>query len=397
MQRILIEFYSRHTSENLISLLKERYQGVIFFYFARTNEPSPDTQKLLQEEIQTLFGFTPEFYAIPEKTLSCALEHFSHRLSPDHAFDFDITGGSEVFIAAAGMFVERNRERLLSLHQYDVKTGSLVFCYPERGNPPELFPIYLTAPQLLALNRTPCLRAPRYQFSFGPLRNEILKLWNAVKRFPKQWNDFCSMSADPFGGKSSVKQKYIGNKSNSSQTYHVISQRLKQAGILTDEVKKTIRGKVYMEFELNVVPEAQFLYEKAGTLLEMYAALAAFDADVFHDIRVGVSLDWNGEITAGHKPDPKNEIDLILMHENLPILASCKNTYPKNDYLYEIITMAKHYGTFFATPMLISSSAATPTVRQRAKEMGILLFDSVAGKSFQELVRSFRSAFAKKS
>jgi hypothetical protein len=132
-----------------------------------------------------------------------------------------------------------------------------------------------------------------------------------------------------------------------------------------------------MEFQLNVPQEALFLYEKAGNLLEMYSALAAFEAGLFHDICVGVEVDWNGLASPVGTPDPKNEIDLVLLQENLPVLISCKNTAPKNEYFYEIMIMAKHYGGYFATPVLFSSGKASPTVRKRAAEMGIVLIDSI--------------------
>ena len=81
----------------------------------------------------------------------------------------------------------------------------------------------------------------------------------------------------------------------------------------------------------------------------------------------------------------RNEIDLILMRENLPILASCKNTVPQNEHLYEIMIMAKHYGGYFATPALFSSGRATESIRKRAKEMGIVLIDGIRFKTPEQM------------
>jgi len=137
----------------------------------------------------------------------------------------------------------------------------------------------------------------------------------------------------------------------------------------------------------------RFLFEKAGNLLEMYAALAAWESGAFHDVRVGVTVDWNGKNEFGRLPDPRNEIDLVLMHRNRIVLASCKNNAPQNDYLYEISTMARHYGGIFAAPVLISSLAASPTVRKRAMEMGILLIDGVSKISYDALVQIWKKQF----
>ena len=82
------------------------------------------------------------------------------------------------------------------------------------------------------------------------------------------------------------------------------------------------------------------------------------------------------------------------MHRNLPILASCKNTVPINDYLYEISTMAKHYGGYFAKGVLFATEKASATVKERAKEMGITLIDGIKELSTKELAEKLTLHFA---
>lgn len=388
MKRVLIEFYSGRTPENLISLLKQRYDEILFYVFKGKNAPTEKDKKHLSDVVEEILGIRPQFRYIGKVDISSVVNSFP-RLLPDVEYEVDITGGNESFIAAAGIWQEREKQGKIFLHQYDIQKGLLLHRYPASAEKENSFPYYLTVPQLLALSGTPPLLAPQYNFSYGPLRNEILRLWSAVKPCLKDWNTFCSLQSR----NSSVKEKRIDQKPSHQDVFFRVYRRLKEAKIAGNERRITDGGKIYMLFDLFVDRDAVFLYDKAGTLLEMYAALAAFEADVFHDIRVGVTLDWNGVPSPGWEPDPRNEVDLILMHENLPILASCKNTEPSNEFLYEIMTMSRHYGGFFSTPMLFSSRVATSSVRQRAKEMDIILIDGIARMDFQRFTQRIRKHF----
>ena len=394
MKRILIEFFSKRTPENLISLLKENYQGVCFLYFKGTEAPSEKTKQQITKVVREIFNFAPEFHPVSHRSIHEILNAFDTVLTPDREYVVDITGGNEAFIAAAGIFLERKPAVSVCLHRYDVYSGKKLFSYPDSKETEPVFPKHLDVPQMLSLNGTPPLSAPRYTFTYGVLSEEILRLWNAVKRIPKEWNNFCSLPCNVLKGDEIRLQKCMDPKQAKTGSYRVVADRLTAAGIMTNAEFVEKGEKNYMEFCLNVPAEAQFLYEKAGNLLELYTALAAFDAGVFHDVRVGVTVDWNGKQAPHWKPDPRNEIDLVLMHHDLPVLASCKNTYPQNEYLYEIMTMARHYGGYFARAMMLSSGNASPTVRERAKEMGIILIDGIRKKSFEELVLLFRKYFS---
>ncbi len=393
MAKILIELYSAKTPENLISLMKENFDRICFLSFSQKISPTKENMKNLEQVIFRITGILPEFYSVEKVSIESVLSVLDPLLGEDNTLSVDLTGGNEIFAAAAGILFQKAEKNRVFLHQYDVKTGEKHFSHPLFPREESFLPHYLSADQILTLNGSKVLVSPSYSFSVGSLRKEVLRLWNTVKQNPKAWNHFCSLSASGETEKSSVMQKDLGSNESRLQTYKTVAQKLKKQGILTNEIKTVKNGRSIMDFRLNVPKEALFLYEKAGNILEMYAALCAFDADVFHDIRVGVKLDWNGTVESSHIPDPRNEIDLILMHENLPILASCKNALPQNEHLYEIMIMAKHYGGFYATPMLIATGRATPTVRQRAKEMGIVLIDGIRYLSPKLLAEKFRLLF----
>ncbi len=392
MARILVELYSRRTPENLISLLNEAFDRVFFLCFENICCPSDLEKEEIEKILLCLQKITPSFIEIPESSIDRALSAFSKIYREENTYEIDITGGDEIFIAAAGIFQARAKEGTVFLHKYDVKKGEKLFCYPNSLSGGKPLPCHLSVPQFLSLGGNPPLSAPQYSFSQGSLEKEILRLWKAVKGNLKEWNRFCSLSSDPREERPSIYQKLL-DSDKSNRTYRIISDKLKKAGILSRERFTKVGGREMAEFSLDIPKEVEFLYDKAGSLLELYGALAASKSGSFHDIRVGVHLDWDGKEAAPDAPDPRNEVDLFLMHRNLPVLVSCKNTIPENEHLYEIMIMAKHYGGIFATPILFSSGRASVTCRKRAKEMGIILIDNVSTLSFGAISERFQKEF----
>ncbi len=394
MAKVLIEFYSGRTNENLCSVLNERFDKVYFLYSSAKCAPTPAKKEALIALIEKLFGFSPNFSRIKDISLPAALAALHKLWCDTDEFVIDITGGDEAFVAAAGIF-SAQRGTKVAIHQYNVLTGEKLYRYPLPEQKEKLFPHYLSVEEMLSLNGATPLETPRsYVFTRGTLTGDILLLWNAVKNRPKEWNRYCSLDRDPYDLNRLPTQKEL-ESGEGGAAYQSISSRLKNIGVLSDEEKIRIGGRDYMRFSLNVPDEALFLYDKAGTILEMYCALCAHDSGLFHDVRVGVKLDWDGVITDDVTPDPYNEIDLVLMHGNLPVFVSCKNTAPKNDQLYEITVMAKHYGGYYATPALFCSGNATEGVKKRAKEMGVVLIDGIRYKTPEVMVPLLQNRFGK--
>ncbi len=394
MKRFLIELFSRRTPENLISLFKERYDGVYFLYFSKDDAPNRKTKEHLKKTVLDILGFSPQFISIPEDSVESALSVLSSLCTSENQYDIDLTGGNEGYIAAAGIFSAQHPDFDICLHRYDIRTGKRINRYPKERKDDCFFPHYLSAEQILTLNGLPPLSAPSPHFTRGTLKRDTLSLWNALKLNLKEWNTFCSIPTDTSKIKENRIRKCLDYKKSHRQSCDAIIKKLQDAGVIKDAKYVSNRNKEFLDFQILLPEDSRFLLEKAGNLLEMYTALAATESGLFHDVRVGVTVDWNGTVLPHWKPDPRNEIDLFLMRENLPILASCKNTVPQNDYLYEIMIMTKHYGGYFGTPMLLSSAFASPTVRARAQEMGIVLIDGIRKMSFEELVHTFQKHFS---
>jgi hypothetical protein len=95
---------------------------------------------------------------------------------------------------------------------------------------------------------------------------------------------------------------------------------------------------------------------KAGQALEMKiytTAKALLDKDgvpFYDDTLNGVVIDWDGEFhdeSVEDIYDTENEIDVMLMHDVVPVFISCKNGTVTSDELYKLNTVADHYGFTF--------------------------------------------------
>ena len=114
---------------------------------------------------------------------------------------------------------------------------------------------------------------------------------------------------------------------------------------------------------------------------------------------MSVSIDWDGVISSKdkHKPETRNEIDVVLMHGMTPLFISCKNGNIGEE-LYKLHTVAERFGGPYGKKMLIAtdlgqkSPASTRAFIQRARDMNILLVTDAAQLEACEWTNIFRSA-----
>lgn len=385
----LIEFYDNGSLENIISLEEGRYSQVVYLYFADAGTPTDQEVEVLRNFIRRRFRIPAEFLPIREKSIASVCSTFDKVLSTQESCVIDMTGGPEIFSAAAGYYIAQKSQKPVTLQQYDIRRDTLVFRHPESDRPlcrPEL-----SVAECVALQGAIVMHSTPYDAADAVMEAEILRLWGLVSDVPKQWNYFCSL---PGYSRSQFGNRF--EKSVTSQhefdSYQTVAQRLRKDGLMQNETAQVVKGRKYQTFALNVPKEARMLYRKGGNLLEMYCGLAVTRAGGFHDCHVSVSLDWDSRIVR-HAPDVRNEIDVMAVYGHIPVLISCKNTKIENEYLYEIMIMAKHYGGRYARPVIVSSVENLPNIALRAKEMGILLIENVQNMSLDEFVNCFRKEF----
>ena len=393
-RRTLVEFYDSEYMENIVSLLYDDYSDVVYIYFLHANEPTARDRNALSEFIKNNFGFTPKFLALEKHTIDYALQEFQRLSASGGYYDFDITGGSSVFIAAAGALAVKDGGERVSLHEHDPFTGKRTSSYPkdaptmkrDQGQ-------RLTVDHILSLRGIEMLhpdKPVRYSLSRGSLRDETLRLWNAIRMELRAWNVFSVLPT-----RSSAKRSGLFvDKRMSEQAHSTCSGLLKELsehGIISELREKVNGNKINISYRLNVPEPARFLYNKGGNILEMLTYVTAVESGYFYDCCTGISLDWDSE-NRDAKIGPYNEIDTVLTHGHIPYFISCKNSDVKNEFLYEIMTMARHYGGKYAVPGLLCTARCNVHLHARAKEMGVILLDDIAVMNAREFSEKFTSA-----
>ena len=374
-KRHLVEFYDREYLENVVSLLYGDYDDVTYVYF-RSQAPRRQDREGLERFVARKIGVQPRFLEVPEDSIPGTLAAMRARVEAGGPFDFDITGGSSIFVAAAGALFARLGGEQVSLHEFNVAEGAWAFHCPDGSCvTPRQRPLPFTIEDMLGLQGIKVLREGRYPLAREGLREEIHRLWSAVRGELRSWNTFCSTAQKYTHAEGCLQGKKWMNDQQYAASQPAVAA-LKKAGILSHWQEKIQKKDRAVSFRLNVPDTAGILYEKAGNLLEMLTYASILDSGCFTDCRTGIELDREGA-DKRRRSGPYNEIDVLALRGHIPYFISCKNTHVENDYLYEILTMTRYYGGAYAVPVLVTSVPSRSPLRARAKEMGIRLIDDV--------------------
>ena len=143
----------------------------------------------------------------------------------------------------------------------------------------------------------------------------------------------------------------------------------------------------------------------AGQLLELrtaFAMAAIRDENgepFYHDVRVGVVIDW--EPDSGRDSEENravNEIDVVAMKGAIPVFISCKNGSFDHDELYKFNTVADLFGSEDVKKVLVTSDIERAcndpaSLRERMDEMGIKRIENVHQKTDRALMRTLRGVW----
>lgn len=386
MGRTLIDFYDDDHLENVFALFAAKYDRVVYLCL---REPAPQEKARLNRFVEGRFGIRPEYVTLESSTVG-AVNEVIHRCAAEGECHVDVTGGPYFCAAAAGIAAAEDPS--VSIVQYDIESGRRVFCYPQCILGAERPEAELTVAEMILLGGGGLQPLERQSSPLltDTLRREVIRLWNAVRDDIRGWNNFHTMT--PLEG---LEPGWQGRKVplHREESFRSTLQRLNGAGIVTDI--HTRRRDNYLEsrFRIRAPEEAGLLYEKAGNMLEMVARVAAEDSGLFSDCMTGAMLDWS-VLPPWGTVDPSNEVDLLLTRGHIPVFVSCKGTQVEKDYLYEISTLARHYGGAYARAAIFSTENNDRSIRQRAKEMGILMIDRISDIGIEGIVSRLKKSFS---
>lgn len=298
---------------------------------------------------------------------------------------FDITGGKEITLVAAGIVSERKN---VSMFLYNVTTGT-VFKLRGCENLPETKTPELSIRQCIVLNGGEIIRdrASKYDWDFHTgFRKDIEDMWDICKKDPWSWNEQTSAFAN-FAKYGSVTRDFV-----ITADLKYLSRKKFESGINKYIVKDLLDVNLISDFYISNLDTISFkvkneqVYKcltKAGDILELYTYIVLKEIQeenpgLVDDVDVGVSVDWDGKIENNtNSAETSNEIDVILMCDQVPVFISCKNGAVKKDALYELNTVAQHFGNKYNKRILIAACGGKflndeAYLFRRADDMGII-------------------------
>ena len=347
----------------------------------------------------------PDTMLVFEMLTKQTLEHTTLKLSklvdsyPDCVFD--MTGGDELVLAAMSIVAE---EKDIPMIQYDIAEDTLRKVRGgERVEDP--YGAHLTAEESVLLNGGKILEAED-GFSWmmtAEFRRDVEMMWDICRRDTRYWNRqiyALSTLMNWYGGDVtltlSIKKSLLPPRGVFVPEEEFLEE-LSDCGLLFGLVQNTD----FLKFRFKNEQIARVLF-KAGNILELYGymllrEICEEDRGFYDDIKIGVSVDWDGVVHSGSlmTKDTKNEIDLLVMRKLIPIFISCKNGEVHKEALYELETVAEHYGGKYAKKMLLSTyvdndESAKGYILQRASDMGISVLCGIHDMSKAEIKERLR-------
>lgn len=397
-----IEFFNNVAIENVCACLTDVPQRVI--YIGRDTDIIESKIKKYNR-VFAKRGHTIEFIpiAVQRDNLENAVCVLQKIVDTYPNCAFGITGGDEIALMAFGIVYERNRDKNIQIHRFNITHNTICDCDKDGKTVFKNLPI-LSAEENIRLYGGDILYGDvfsddTYKWNFNQdFVNDIENIWNVCKGNVRLWNTQINVfGAAVKVGVSSEDKLYVTadkekikkelDKNHSS--YKIIKgivAYLKKYGLLThfseteDELTLGFKN-----------PQVRRCLIKAGQALEMKTFLIADSViddngnKLYNDALNGVLIDWDGRFHTTSVEgiyDTENEIDILLMHGIVPVFVSCKNGIVDADELYKLNTVALRFGGKYAKKVLVATSIPKDKesgkyLIQRARDMNIRLITDV--------------------
>ncbi len=385
----LISFFDEDPVDNIGDL--------VFYRPARCIFVGPDIvmRKRRRENIREFvlgrgWDTQVDFLSVAAGDLEAAVETLRGLIEEYPDCVFDVTGGTELMLCAAGIITGSYD---IPMYQRKGQTDRILWQY---GCEMESVRDHLSVREAVALHSASVFDSETFEaWDVTPgLRQDVARLWEIANNNAAEWNNTCDAFAaldDDSEGEDLLEVA-------------VVSQSGQKAAMEINEriLLELMDGGYILDFDGNWGGmsfrfrdmQIKRILTKAGNLLELYTSLAADFAD---DWDVGVPLDWDGIAQPYGVTNTCNEIDVMLTVGITPVCISCKNGLCNKEALYELQTLAEHFGGRFARKILVATyinynENARNSILQRAKDMGITLIADTHKISMEEFTARLREA-----
>ena len=411
-----IEFFDKVASENISACLTYTPDRVIYI---------GDNAKLMKKHIanyQRVFSDRGQniefvFKTISKSNLDAAVDMLSAIVETYDDCVFDITGGEEILTLALGVVYSKYPEKNIQIHKFNLRNNMVYDCDKDGTT------IYKDTPTLSIEEN---IRIYGGEIVYGNIDEEstykwdltpefvkdINLIWNVCKGNVRYWNAQIGILevAESIGHHSEDKLTTVVSRAALEHQLSIFKAKYKPAkGIISYLLKNGLLT-CFEDDETTVTisykdDQVKKCLTKAGQALEMKIYITAkgiLDKDglpVYDDALNGVVIDWDGEFhdeAVEEVYDTENEIDIMLMHDIVPVFISCKNGIVTADELYKLNTVAERFGGQYSKKVLVATSISAfgeqgMYLRQRAKDMNIKLIEGIQDLDDVELEKKLKN------
>ena len=418
-----IEFFTRNEIENLCSSFLKAPERVILI---GENQKAMERYAARYETFLASKGIGTQCIgdSVDKNRIQSVVDKLSELVTTYDDCVFDLTGGEDLYLVAAGIICERFKDRHIQMHRFNIRSGRIADVDQDGQT------IWETEAPALSVEDNVRLyggdvvyeeqrKNTTYRWDMNEeFRQDIHLMWEICRGNVRLWNAQIhvlgmadSMPGSGDGLELSVSADRLQNKveKNGGQLPKTatVLNRLLNAGLLTHYATGDNVFSVGFKND-----QAKRCLTVAGQALEMKVYLAALEAKekdgtpTYNDVMNGVYIDWDGDIHTGPDEfDTDTEIDVVMMHGMLPIFVSCKNGRVEMEELYKLNTVVERFGGTYAKKVLIATALDeedySQYFRQRAADMGINLIEGYerndgtfipfTDMDDQEIVRTIRS------
>ena len=399
----LIELYDKARIENIAGALLARADKLVL---VGNQKNEMERNKSLYEEMLMDRGRKTEVCCISvnRNNLQNIIEKLSEVVEANNDCIFDLTGGDDLFLVAAGVLIERYKDKV-KCHRFNLKNSTVIDCDAD-GNTVSVESFDVSIEENIRLYGGRILDHG-YKFTFNEEFNRDAKaIWDIAKEDLRYWN-LCSLTLKDIieycKSESSLCVSYsiaeitdmLRRRNASYGLSKAFLQKLEARGLINslrydDDVFFVFKNEAVMEvlsvpgkmLEVAVASKLSEIKDKDGNRL-------------YNDIRVGVMIDWS---SASEDSPTLNEIDVLAMKDAIPIFISCKSGIFDADELYKLQAVSMRFGQKYAKSVIVYTSPEAlrgnlEYIRGRADDMGIRRIEDPDGISDAELERVLRSLY----
>lgn len=376
-----VELFDKNPLENVMTCLNYRIDRIIYFGYGRMmEEKGKCVERFLKKKCHVR---EVEFCPVLKDDLRGILKTISGCIEREKAAGnqvfFDLTGGADLILAAFGILAGEHR---FSVHTYDVFKNEMRE-YGSKGaallsETAKAQEVKLDLDDFISLYGGVINYRMHKDFKANLDREserDVVSTWKLFEKYHTKWVHYAALFRKYIPDEKlavTVPEKtLIGELKKSRRianvgVFHRFLDDCRNAGLLLDVSRND--GVYHFRYKN---PTVRNYFWDSGSILEMYTFLLESQKENCSDCRVGVHIDWDGQMNGSQGIDVLNEIDIMSISNNIPTFISCKIGNVDQMALYELEAVANRFGGKYARKVLAVARDVSPGHMQRAREMGI--------------------------